>query len=143
LTLRPPFASNDRHELLRQVAFEEPKPPRKINKAIPPELETIVLKAIEKNPADRYATARELADDLQRYLQDEPIRAHRPNMVQRARKWSRRHKPVVMSAFLCLVVAGIAIAGSAGWIIRDTQARHRAAFDKAQAALADARNLVA
>ena len=73
LTLEPAFSGSDRQELLRQIAFEEPKAPRRINKAIPAELETIVQKAMEKNPADRYATAKELADDLRRFLADEPI----------------------------------------------------------------------
>src|SRR4029077_5817053 len=73
LILEPVFNGRDRQELLRQIAFEEPRPPRRINKAIPAELETIVLKALEKNPADRYATAQELADDLERFLKDEPI----------------------------------------------------------------------
>src|SRR5262249_34889016 len=64
LTLAPAFRGNDRQELLRQIAFEEPVRPRGLNKAIPMELETIVLKALEKNPAERYTTAKELADDL-------------------------------------------------------------------------------
>jgi serine/threonine protein kinase len=62
LTLHPVFAGGDRQELLRQIAFEEPVNPRRLEKAIPAELETIVLKALEKNPADRYATAKDLAD---------------------------------------------------------------------------------
>src|SRR5262249_51858348 len=66
LTLEPAFSGADRQELLRQIAFEEPRPPRRCNKAIPAELETIVLKALEKNPAERYLTARELAEDLKR-----------------------------------------------------------------------------
>src|SRR5205823_4191214 len=56
LTLEPVFAGRDRQELLRRIAFEEPKSPRRLSKSIPAELETIVLKAMEKNPADRYAT---------------------------------------------------------------------------------------
>src|ERR1700704_5847201 len=60
LTLQPVFSGRDRQELLRQIALEEPRPPRRLNKAIPAELETIVLKALEKNPVDRYATAQEL-----------------------------------------------------------------------------------
>src|SRR5207244_1051413 len=56
LTLEPVFDGRDRQELLRQITFEEPKSPRRLNKSIPAELETIVLKAMEKNPADRYAT---------------------------------------------------------------------------------------
>jgi WD40 repeat protein len=98
LTLEPTFTGNDRRELLRQIAFEEPRRPRQINKNIPLELETIVLKALEKNPAERYATAKEMADDLERFLKDEPIRARRPTLLLRARKWARRHRPIVVSA---------------------------------------------
>src|SRR5207248_1474891 len=61
LTLEPAFGGDDRQELLRQIAFEEPGRPRRLNRAVPAELETVVLKALEKNPADRYATAGELA----------------------------------------------------------------------------------
>ncbi len=110
LTLEPVFNGRDRQELLRQIAFEEPKAPRRVNKAIPPELETIVLKAMEKNPADRYATAQELADDLERFLKDEPIRAKRPSRLQRARKWGRRHQPVVWSATVSAAVLLVLVA---------------------------------
>src|SRR5947207_4142045 len=74
---------------------------------------------MEKNPADRYATAQELADDLERYLRDEPIRAKRPTLVQRARKWSRRHQPVVTTAaaaaalLVLLVLSGLMISNRA------------------------------
>jgi serine/threonine protein kinase len=98
LTLEPAFTGRNRHEVVHQIAFEEPRRPRQINKAIPEELETIILKTLEKNPAERYATAQELAEDLERFLKDEPIRAKRPTVVQRVRKWGRRHKPVVISA---------------------------------------------
>src|SRR5206468_1234541 len=64
LTLQPAFPATDRHELLRQVAFDEPRPLRRLNKSIPAEMETIVLKAMEKNPTDRYGTAQEMAEDL-------------------------------------------------------------------------------
>src|SRR5262249_50259780 len=87
LTLEPAFSGHDRQDLLRQIAFEEPKSPRRLNWAIPAELETVVLKATEKNPVDRYGTAQELADDLRRFLEDKPIRARRPTLVQRAAKW--------------------------------------------------------
>jgi tetratricopeptide (TPR) repeat protein len=113
LTLEPAFRGSDRQELLRQIAFEEPRPPRRINKAIPVELETIVLKAMEKNPAERYGTAQELADDLERWLKDEPIRARRPSVVQRLQRWSRRHKPVVTglaAGLLTLLVVGVVLA---------------------------------
>jgi WD40 repeat protein len=94
LTLEPPFNGSDRQEILRQIAFEDPKLPRRSNRAIPAELETIVLKAMEKNPSDRYGTAQELVDDLRRYLDDRPIQARRPTLRQRAAKWAKRHKGV-------------------------------------------------
>ena len=103
LTLRPAFDGVDREEILRQIAFEEPCRLRKINKAVPAELETIVLKAMEKNPDARFATAQEMAEDLQRYLKDEPIRAKPPGLFQKARKWVRRHKMIVTSA-MCIAV---------------------------------------
>jgi serine/threonine protein kinase len=70
LVLEPLFPGHNLQELLLQIAFQEPQPPRRFNKSIPPDLETIVLKALEKNPLDRYSTAQEFADDLQRYLDD-------------------------------------------------------------------------
>jgi len=103
-TLNPVFNGRDRQELLRQIAFEEPRPPRRLAKSMPVELETIVLKALEKNPADRYATAQELADDLQHYLEDRPILARRPTLWHRLRKWGRRHRAVVASALVALLV---------------------------------------
>jgi tetratricopeptide (TPR) repeat protein len=115
LTLEPAFPGTDRRELLRQIAFDEPRPPRRLNKAIPIELETILLKAIEKNPTDRYATAQELADDLERYLKHEPIRARRPTIRQRAAKWIRRHPGVTITSaasallVLALVASGLAV----------------------------------
>jgi len=110
LTLRPAFTSEDRHELVRQIAFEEPAKPRRLDRAVPAELETIVLKAMEKRPQDRYATAQELADDLRRWLLDEPIRARRPGIVQRAAKWGRRRRPLVASIALSLFLALILLA---------------------------------
>src|SRR5262249_27615111 len=86
LTLEQACPGRDREEVLRRIAFGEPRPPRQWNKAVPLELETIVLKALAKNPEERYASARELADDLRRYLEDKPIRAKRPTLVQRAAK---------------------------------------------------------
>ncbi len=123
LTLRPEFPGDDRHELLRQIAFEEPIAPRKWNRAIPAELEIIVLKAMEKNPADRYTSALELADDLRRHLRDEPIRAKRPSLVQRVRKWSRRHPALVGSAAVCSLVALLTLSGAIGWVASERSTR--------------------
>src|SRR5262249_4347882 len=70
LTERPASPGRDRRECLRQVLEEEPPPPRRLSRAVPAELETIVLKAMAKAPEERYSTARELADDLGRFLAD-------------------------------------------------------------------------
>jgi serine/threonine protein kinase len=106
LTLRPVFDGKDRAELLRQIAQDEVIAPRSLDRTIPVELETILLKALAKNPAERYGSAREFADDLQRFLDDKPILARRPTLLERAARWSRRHRPVVVSA-LILLVAGV------------------------------------
>jgi serine/threonine protein kinase len=108
LTLRPLFEGGDRHVLLRQIANEEPRPPRTIRTAVPVELETIVLKALAKEPADRYATAQDMAADLERFLENRPILARRPTVVERTRKWARRHPAVVAAcaAMLLLLSAG-------------------------------------
>src|SRR5262249_39760930 len=87
LTLEPPFRGTDRQERLRQSAAEDPEPPRRLDPAIPADLETVVLKALAKEPEGRYTTAQELADDLHRFLEDRPIRARKPNLPQRAAKW--------------------------------------------------------
>ena len=85
MTLRPAFEGQDRQEILRQIAHEEPAPPRKLNPAIPRELETILLKAMGKEPESRYATAQELADDLRRFLEHKPIKAKRPSAYEQFR----------------------------------------------------------
>jgi serine/threonine protein kinase len=127
LTLRPAFAGNDRQELLRQVACEEPTAPRKLDSSIPAELETIVLKALEKNPTDRYVTAQNLADDLRRFLQHEPIRAKKPTWVQRASKWSRRHPAIVRSAvFTLLLLTAGSLLGT--WLIWQEREKTRRAL---------------
>jgi serine/threonine protein kinase/Flp pilus assembly protein TadD len=138
LTLGPAFDGRDRQELLRQIAFEEPRPPRQVNRAIPPELETIVLKAMAKEPGERYATAGDLADDLRRFLEDRPIRARRPSWLEQARKWARRHRPVVWSAAAALLVTVAVLAGSVGWVVRDRAARQARVAADLQAALDDA-----
>jgi WD40 repeat protein len=125
LTMRPVFEGRDRQELLRQIAFEEPKSPRRWNKAIPVELETIIPKALEKNPAERYATAQELADDLKRFLDDHPIRARRPTVVQRLRKWGRRHRALVMWVILGLTIAVLGLIVSTALIAAAYQAENK------------------
>jgi serine/threonine protein kinase/tetratricopeptide (TPR) repeat protein len=133
LTLEPAIGGRDRQEILRRIAFEEPKAPRRINKAIPAELETIVQKAIEKNPCDRYATAQELADDLERFMRHEPIRARRPTVVHRLVKWSRRHADWVAAAAVVLLLAVVGT-GVSAWLIAGQRDAAREAGNKAHEA---------
>jgi serine/threonine protein kinase/Flp pilus assembly protein TadD len=135
LTLEPAFKGNDRQELLRQIAFEEPRPPRRLNRAVPAELETIALKAMEKNPAERYATAKDLADDLRRYLADEPIRARPVGVVRRARKWARRQPALVAALATALTVAVSMVSGGIGWVANDRATRRQATENVVIAAL--------
>jgi serine/threonine protein kinase len=134
LTLHPPFEGGDRHTLLHQILNEEPYPPRAFHKTIPVELETIVLKALAKAPSERYATARELADDLSRYLDYQPIRARRATAAQRVRKWARRHPSVVWAAVvLCLLTVFGSLVG-AELIRLKTQAAYQREKQRAQEA---------
>jgi tetratricopeptide (TPR) repeat protein len=134
LTGRPAVDATERAEVLRKLAFEEPASLRKLDKAIPAELETIALKCLAKNPSERYATAGELADDLRRWLADKTITAKPPSLRQRAAKWARRHQPLVRATAAVVLI----LAGSLGWIIRDWQARRIEAEGQVVVALAAA-----
>jgi tetratricopeptide (TPR) repeat protein len=110
VTLQPAFAGSDREELLRQVCREEPRRPRRLNRAVPMDLETIILKATHKEPGARYTTARELADDLRRFQANEPVRARRATWPERLGRWRRRHPAAVRSAGLLLAVVSACLA---------------------------------
>jgi tetratricopeptide (TPR) repeat protein len=119
LTLQPLFPEADRQAILACIANNEPRSLRWIDPDIPADLETIVTKALSKEPLDRYATAGEMAEDLRRFLTDVPIRAKRPTRVERAIKWVRRHHRIVTVAsmlvalMLCLVVVGMVLLATA------------------------------
>ncbi|HUG93043.1 MAG TPA: protein kinase [Planctomycetaceae bacterium] len=124
LTLRPAFAGADRANLLHQIAAEDPHPPRRFVRSIAADLETIVLKAIAKEPNERYATAQEFASDLRRFLADQPIRASRPGLSSRLRKWGRRHRTACTAAVAILILSLIA----AGWL----KIRHESQLDRTE-----------
>ena len=112
LTLRPAYPGDDRQEMLRQIAFDDPRSPRRINARIPSDLETILLRALEKNPVDRYATAREMADDLRRFSEHRSIHARRPTLLQRTQKLIRRHRfaaNIVAAAAILILICGTAV----------------------------------
>jgi len=108
ITARPPFLAETMTATLRMVAETEPVSPRLLNVSVPRDLETICLKCLEKDPKRRYATAQELANEIGRFLRDEPVRARPASQAEKAWRWCRR-KPALAAAtvlvlFLLLVV---------------------------------------
>jgi serine/threonine protein kinase/Tfp pilus assembly protein PilF len=116
-TFHYPYPAQDRAGLLRQILGEEPRPPRRVRRGLPAELETIALKALAKEPSERYATAQELADDLKRFIEDQPILARRASVRQRIGKWARRHSGMVWmgAALAVLGVVGLSAATVITW----------------------------
>ena len=92
VTGRIAYEANDRMHLLDQIANEEPLKPRQVDRNIPLDLETIILKAMEKDPRKRYQVADDLTQDLIRFVDDQPIHARRASLVERSIRWVRRHK---------------------------------------------------
>jgi hypothetical protein len=109
LMLRPVFDESDRVKLIEQVLQQSPQPLRQLDRRIPRDLETIVLKALAKEPSERYATAGQMADDLRRFIAGRSILARRPNSIERLWRWSRRN-PVVTGAIGTAAAALVAVA---------------------------------
>src|SRR5262249_20488883 len=131
LTGRPAVEGKDREEILNAITLNEPRAPRTLDAAIPHDLETIVLKAMAKIPSERYATARELADDLRRHLDSQPIRARRASLSQRFTKWSRRHRHSVTATFLVVFLAAIGLAVGT-YLLWQEGLKTQAALDQAK-----------
>ncbi|MCA9214283.1 MAG: protein kinase [Planctomycetales bacterium] len=113
-TLRPILDGTDRAELLRQVATQQPIAPGRIADDFPRDLETIICKALSKDPEDRYDTADDMARDLRRWLDDKPIFGKRPNPLQLGQRWIRRNPLLVIGSLLTLVLlAGVLLFGVA------------------------------
>jgi hypothetical protein len=127
LTLERAVAGETREQLLHQIRNCEPRPPRSIDKTIPLELQTILAKATAKDADDRYQSARAMADDLQRFLDDQPILARPPSMWVKTAKWTRRHRSLAVSAFVMLLLAATGFLISTLLIARE-QAKTRIAY---------------
>ena len=113
LALRPAFDVRDRQNLIQRVASESPPRLEKLNPGIPRDLVTIVHKAIDREPAHRYSSAKEVADDLQSFIHDEPIRARRVSLPERFFRWSRRNRAIAgllsTSALLLIAMTGVSL----------------------------------
>src|SRR5262249_3844379 len=114
LTARPPFQGETLIDTLIMVRFEEPVPPIRLQPKVPPDLETICLKCLEKEGRKRYARAGDLADDLDRFLTGKPIQARRAGLAEKLWKWTRREpwKAGAYGAGALIALLVVAIAGS-------------------------------
>jgi serine/threonine protein kinase/tetratricopeptide (TPR) repeat protein len=130
LTGRPPFICEDKSTLLRQVIHEDPARPRTVTDDVPAALESVCLKALSKYSADRYASARELAAEVQRWLADEPVTACREPWTMRAARWARKRRTLVVGTaiFLLSVVVALSVGTALIW-----QEQRRTAEQKDQA----------
>jgi WD40 repeat protein len=139
ITLRPLFGSSAHAELIERVLHDPPEAPRRIDPRIPRDLETIVLKAIAKEPGDRYATAQAMGEDLRRFLEDRPILARRSTTVEQGWRWCRRNPLLVVElTTAAAAVVTLAIAATAmAWKFREQ--RDQIAHDLALMRLAEAR----
>jgi serine/threonine protein kinase len=138
LMQRPAFPGDDRQDVLRRITDHEPIAPRRLHPNVPIDLETIVLSAMAKSRDERYATARALADDLERFLAGKPTYARRPNLADRAAKWARRHRPLVLLGVCALVLISMLSAVGLFLLARE-QSRTSAALVSAEENAAAAR----
>jgi tetratricopeptide (TPR) repeat protein/predicted Ser/Thr protein kinase len=126
---RPPFVDEDVVQLLRRIVEEEPPSLVTLAADVPRDLETIVLKCLEKDPARRYPTALALAEDLDRWLRGEPVLARRPSLAYRAGKFARRHRALVLLSSASALA--LAVLGAAAWKERAAKNASTRALDLA------------
>jgi serine/threonine-protein kinase len=141
LTGKPPFADCDLAELLAQVERGEFAPPAAVNPRVDGGLEAICKKAMALRPRDRYTSPRELAEDIEHWLADEPLAALSEPLPARARRWLRRHRTIVTAASVALVVAAAGLAITLAVQVRATE-RERSAQKQALAMRNHARSML-
>jgi serine/threonine protein kinase len=123
LTGQPPFTGTDRAEVLRRIQLGDLTDPTSVNRSIPRLLEAICLKALELRPHDRYSSARQLADDIDHWLADEPITAFREGIAARLQRWSRRHRHWVRALAASALITVVTVAS--GWVLmRNRESKH-------------------
>jgi serine/threonine-protein kinase len=123
LTGRPPFQGATPLAILEQVRNREPQTPSSLNSQVPRDLETICLKCLRKEPERRYSSARELADDLGRFVRGEPVAARPVGVAERVRKWVWR-RPAA-AGLLTAVLLLVAFGGSGAWLLHQQRAAAR------------------
>jgi eukaryotic-like serine/threonine-protein kinase len=128
LTGRVPFAAKELADVLRKVERGEFARPREASPWLDPALEAICLKAMALSPADRYASPKGLADDVERWLADEPVTAHREPLVRRARRWARKHRTALATAASAATVAALLLGVVAGVRIAERRKTDAAAL---------------
>jgi tetratricopeptide (TPR) repeat protein len=124
LTLQPPFSGKSRDQVLAQILQQDPVPPRKVNKRVPVDLETICLKAMTKDPNRRYRTAGQMAEDLRRYVNRFAISARRAGPMERLGKWVRRNPG--LAAGLACALGAFLTAGLFAWRASVAEQRRQA-----------------
>ncbi len=126
LTARPPFQGPTIDAIVLQLRESDPLAPRRLNPEVPRDLETICLRCLRKDPAQRYATAREVADDLARFQRGEPIHARPISVFGKTWRWCRRRPAVAALLALVAVLAGVVVIGSLAFARRQAQLESRA-----------------
>jgi tetratricopeptide (TPR) repeat protein/tRNA A-37 threonylcarbamoyl transferase component Bud32 len=143
LTGRPPYAGTSIPEVYAKISREEPIPPRRLDPSVPWELEAVAQKALEKDPARRYASACEFAEDLRRHLAGEPVTARPITALARMGRRVMKHRTAFLAALLLVLAAGTAVferdrrerkAAGERTALRDLEAA-RPSLEKARAAL--------
>jgi formylglycine-generating enzyme required for sulfatase activity len=142
LTLRAPFSGETTEQVFDQICREDPVAPRRLNPAVSEDLEVVILKAMEKDPAQRYASAAAMREDLESLLALRPIKARPPGQLERTRKWARRNPKAAAAVAMAVVV----LAGTWAWRVWQVRQEGYAALaqfrleqaevDRAQADLA-------
>ena len=134
---RTPFGAATAMETIKQIETREPLPPSQVQPTVSRDLDNICLKCLEKDPRRRYASASELADDLERFLDGKVVQARPVSRVQRCWRWSRRN-PVIAGLAVALVIACVAGLAGVSWKWREAELAHRtsdANFAKARQAV--------
>jgi eukaryotic-like serine/threonine-protein kinase len=123
LTTHSPFQGASAADIIRMVVSEDPRTPRSLNADVGVDVSVICMKCLTKEPTRRYATARELADDLGRFLRDEPIMARPPSIIEKTRRWCHRNRG--WTAAIATVTLAVASLTIGGFVLSNSQAVSR------------------